>query len=334
MPIGWPGCAAALCRRCKAASTIPTRRSRSLAAARRLPRRRSAKPIGACTASSVSARPSDFPSTGRAAHDVEDVLRPAQNERRGLTDNEIAALRERLLGLRDASGARNAARLSRSESDAGLRGRGMRIWLACGFAIVLCVSIQAEAQQRLPLPLPRPGHAPRLVSAEPPVSSAMPAPAMPAPAAPRPRGPLAEVTLADIGFVNGLRFANLGGHRELFVPLPQRGDVDGERFGAGARRSQRARGAAQSRSAGQRPHRRRHRARRQKPRPHRPHSARQDQCRRTAISNSSFLYSGAATLDRCIDVRYVGDSLTIRPETAVEVDLGPDASSMSPPRPR
>ncbi len=37
----------------------------------------------------------------------------------------------------------------------------------------------------------------------------------------------------------------------------------------------------------------------------------------------SFLYSGAATLDRCIDVRYVGDSLTIRPETAVEVDLGP-----------
>ena len=43
-----------------------------------------------------------FPLTGRAAHDVEDVLRPAQNERRGLTDNEIAALRERLLGLRDA----------------------------------------------------------------------------------------------------------------------------------------------------------------------------------------------------------------------------------------
>jgi chemotaxis protein histidine kinase CheA len=43
-----------------------------------------------------------FPSTGRAAHDVEDLLRPAQNERRGLSDNEIASLRERLLGLRDA----------------------------------------------------------------------------------------------------------------------------------------------------------------------------------------------------------------------------------------
>ena len=36
----------------------------------------------------------------------------------------------------------------------------------------------------------------------------------------------------------------------------------------------------------------------------------------------SFLYSGAATQDRCIDVRYVGDSLTIRPETAIELDLG------------
>jgi hypothetical protein len=31
----------------------------------------------------------------------------------------------------------------------------------------------------------------------------------------------------------------------------------------------------------------------------------------------SFLYSGAATQDRCIDVRYVGDGVTIRPESAV-----------------
>jgi hypothetical protein len=37
----------------------------------------------------------------------------------------------------------------------------------------------------------------------------------------------------------------------------------------------------------------------------------------------SFLYSGAATLDRCIDVRYVGDSLTVLPATAIEVDVGP-----------
>jgi hypothetical protein len=37
----------------------------------------------------------------------------------------------------------------------------------------------------------------------------------------------------------------------------------------------------------------------------------------------AFLYSGAVTPDHCIDVRYVGDSLIIRPETAVEVDVGP-----------
>ena len=174
----------------------------------------------------------------------------------------------------------------------------------------------------MPLPLPRPGHAPRLVSAEPPVNSAMPAPAMPAPA-PRPSGPLAEVTLADIGFVNGLRFANLGGHRELFVPLPQRSDVTvsdlvlvlDDLSAHEARRNLEvqvndrtvAAIVLDGKSSGR--------------------------IVRIPLGNTvpkngylkiSFLYSGAATLDRCIDVRYVGDSLTIRPESAVEVDLGPN----------
>jgi chemotaxis protein histidine kinase CheA len=44
-----------------------------------------------------------FPATGRAAHDVEDVLRAAQNDRRGLADEEIAVLKERLLALRAAA---------------------------------------------------------------------------------------------------------------------------------------------------------------------------------------------------------------------------------------
>lgn len=44
-----------------------------------------------------------FPATGRAAHDVEDLLRPAQRDRRGLSENEIADLRERLLSLREAA---------------------------------------------------------------------------------------------------------------------------------------------------------------------------------------------------------------------------------------
>ena len=43
-----------------------------------------------------------FPATGRAAHEVEDLLRPAQNEHRGLSDDEISALRERLFDLRAA----------------------------------------------------------------------------------------------------------------------------------------------------------------------------------------------------------------------------------------
>ena len=147
---------------------------------------------------------------------------------------------------------------------------------------------------------------------------------MPAPAVPRPRGPLAEVTLADIGFVNGVRFANLGGHRELFVSLPQRSDVTvsdlvlvlDDLSAHEARRNLEvqvndrtvAAIVLDGKSSGR--------------------------VVRIPLGNAvpkngylkiSFLYSGAATLDRCIDVRYVGDSLTIRPESAVEVDLGPNA---------
>ena len=44
-----------------------------------------------------------FPATGRAARDVEDVLRPAQNERRGLSEDEISVLRARLGELRDTA---------------------------------------------------------------------------------------------------------------------------------------------------------------------------------------------------------------------------------------
>jgi hypothetical protein len=43
---------------------------------------------------------------------------------------------------------------------------------------------------------------------------------------PRPSAPLVtSVTLADLGFVTGLRFSNLGGRREIFVPLPQGADL-------------------------------------------------------------------------------------------------------------
>ncbi len=199
----------------------------------------------------------------------------------------------------------------------------MRFWVVCGVAMLLCASTQVGAQGRPPLPMPRPGRVPHLVSAEPPVNAAMPMPAMPA-AVPPPVGPLAEVTLADIGFVNGLRFANLGGHRELFVPLPQRSDVTvsdlvlvlDDLSAHQARRNLEvqvnnrtvAAIVLDGKSSGR--------------------------IVRIALGNTlpkngylkiSFLYSGAATLDRCIDVRYVGDSLTIRPQSAVEVDLGTNA---------
>src|SRR3984885_7899445 len=191
----------------------------------------------------------------------------------------------------------------------------MRFLVVWSFTIALCVSTQAQAQGRLLLPLPRQGHA-----AAPPVNSVMAAPAMPAPA-PGPSNPLAEVTLADIGFANGLRFANLGGHRELFVPLPQRGDVTVSDLVL----------ALDDLSA--------HEARRNLEIQVNDRTVAAivldgkstDRIVRIALGNAvpkngylkiSFLYSGAATVDRCIDVRYVGDSLTIRPESAVEVDLG------------
>src|ERR1700693_3332826 len=73
--------------------------------------------------------------------------------------------------------------------------------------------------------------APRLVppaqNASPMVARALPAvPIAPSPAVPaQPIGLFATVTLADIGFVNGFRFANLSGRREVFVPVPQNADV-------------------------------------------------------------------------------------------------------------
>ena len=44
-----------------------------------------------------------FPESGKAAHAVEDVLRPPQLQRRGLTGDEIASLSEALQVLRDVA---------------------------------------------------------------------------------------------------------------------------------------------------------------------------------------------------------------------------------------
>jgi cellulose synthase operon protein B len=153
------------------------------------------------------------------------------------------------------------------------------------------------------------------IAAVSPVAASEPAPAL------RPGAVLVGVTLADIGFANGLRFANLGGRRELFLPLPQAGDVAATELVLAlddisaheAKRSLEIQindrpvaavaldGKSRSRTV-------RIALGRMQP--------------RDGFLKLSFVYSGAATLDRCIDVRYVGDSVTVRPETAVEVEIG------------
>jgi hypothetical protein len=135
----------------------------------------------------------------------------------------------------------------------------------------------------------------------------------------RPTNLIAAITLADIGFINGFRFANLGGRREVFVPLPQGSEVTSSELvlviddisAHEARRNLEVLvndrstvaialdGKSQGRTIRV------------------PLVKAKD-----GFLKLSFLYSGAATPDRCIDVRYVGDSLTIRPETAIEMDVG------------
>ena len=44
-----------------------------------------------------------FPATGRAAHDVEDILRLPEQDKRGLTDDEILIFKKSLHVLREAA---------------------------------------------------------------------------------------------------------------------------------------------------------------------------------------------------------------------------------------
>ncbi len=190
--------------------------------------------------------------------------------------------------------------------------------VGCALAL-LPVLLPLEATcQTIPPPKPRPAQSSQPAGLEP---AANPQTGAKSSAAPRTTDPIAEVTLADIGFVNGLRLSNLGGHRELYMPLPQDGEVSAsdlvlsiddlsaheakrhlevqanDRTVAAISLDGKTRGRVVRIALG-------------KMRP------------KDGYLKLSFLYSGAATIDRCIDVRYVGDSVTIRPETAVEVDLG------------
>src|ERR1700691_6025415 len=189
------------------------------------------------------------------------------------------------------------------------------------FAITLPAMLLATAAQAQSLlPVRRPAYAPRSIVAVPAtVSSA------PETTAPGPSGLTAKVTLGDIGFVNGLRFSNLGGRHDIFVPLPE-GDglavsdlvlVIDDVSAHDARRNLEVQVNDRTATAialDGNSHGRTIRVPLGKITP------------KDGYLKLSFLYSGAATIDRCIDVRAVGDTLTTDPATAVDVSVGQAAT--------
>jgi hypothetical protein len=131
----------------------------------------------------------------------------------------------------------------------------------------------------------------------------------------------AAVTLADIGFRTGLRFSNLGGRREVFISLPEGGDVAANELvlvldDVSAYASKRSLEVlVNDRSALALPLDGRGEGRVV----HVPLTGTKAE---NGFLKLDFVYSGAATRDRCIDERYVGDSLTVRPESELDVDVG------------
>jgi hypothetical protein len=126
---------------------------------------------------------------------------------------------------------------------------------------------------------------------------------------------------ADAGFSNGFRFSNLGGRREVYIPVPQGIELElaelvlvfDDMSAYDARRSLEILANDRSISAI---------ALDGKSTGRTVRISLRSATARNGFLKLSFLYSGAATQDRCIDVRYIGDSLTVRPESAVEFRIG------------
>jgi len=193
----------------------------------------------------------------------------------------------------------------------------MRACFVPVFALAL-FPIVAQSQTRSPTLPPIPH---RVATRAPQPVAGAPAIAEPAASA-RPGGLLAEVTLADVGFINGLRFSNLGGRHDIFMRLPEgRGVAVSDLVlvlddvsAYDARRNLEVQVNDRTATAVALDGKSRGRTIRVPLGKIKP---------KDGYLKLSFLYSGAATLDRCIDVRSIGDTLTISPETAVEVDVGP-----------
>lgn len=193
-------------------------------------------------------------------------------------------------------------------------------------SLVVCLAFAAISVQASAEAQPRPKARPQTEAVVPPAPPTRTATTAPPDAAPavtaraRPGNLTTSVTLGDIGFVNGLRFANLGGRREVFVPVPQGPAIAASELvlaldDASAHDAKRSleilindRVVAAIPLDGH-----------QMGRTVRVPLA--DARPREGFIKLAFLYSGAATQDRCIDVRYVGDSLTIRPESSLEIEV-------------
>jgi hypothetical protein len=194
-----------------------------------------------------------------------------------------------------------------------------RLLLTVFLAAAITGTAQAETRNPLAIrvqplaPIPRPAPASTTIAA---ISDARIA----LPAAP-PKSLTVGIRLADVGFSDGFRLTNLGGRREIYIPVPQGIDLNVAQLvlalddvsAHDARRSLEilvndrsvSAIALDGKSTG---------------RPVRIALA--NVAARDGFLKLSFVYSGAATQDRCIDVRYVGDSLTVRPESAIEFEIG------------
>jgi hypothetical protein len=172
--------------------------------------------------------------------------------------------------------------------------------------VVACMLSAAVVHAQTRLPSPPPGARPMLQVA---------------PAPTRAPDLFAAVSLADIGFTDGFRFGNLGGRREVFVPLPQGSEAMADEFvlvlddvsAYDARRNLIVMINDRVAAIGLDGHSTARVVRIPLPKVK----------TKDGFLKLTFIYSGAATQDRCIDVRSVGDSLIIRPESSVEVDVGP-----------
>jgi hypothetical protein len=191
--------------------------------------------------------------------------------------------------------------------------RRTRPCLAVFLAAILSPSTQIEARRSIaPQASRAPAAAPQMKTAY-----------MPSAAAAKPEAPkslIAAVMLGDIGYSNGLRFSNLGGRREVFIPLPEgialsRAELVLALDDVSAHEALRSLEVlVNDRSVAAIPLDGKSIGRIVR-------IPLFDAVAQNGFLKLAFNYSGAATQDRCIDVRYVGDSLTVRPDTAVEFEI-------------